>query len=472
MPMSERFPLAPELIVVVPSRGRPGQAVELAKAFVDTCRAETLLLFAVDESDPEAEEYGKACQVVRLWPPSNVRVNVIHCPSKTMVEALNMAAMDAVKRDDVFAIGFMGDDHRPRTIGWDSLYLQALSAMKTGIVYGNDLYQGRNLPTQCAMTADIIKTLGFMAPPVLRHMYVDNFWRDLGMNVGCLTYLPEVIVEHMHPAAGKAELDEGYERVNDPQVYSDDLNAYVEYHDTQGITDRENIKALRFFSRGPDRMELSLDPEFHPDPRLGFAGMVEAQPRHEWRLFEEGTIPEYTTPEWYLSREHAPHLEQPVHRDRLMQTASFVAQAAFSTGCNTLVDLGAGDGGLLSLLGPRLTAWGYDLMPSNLEAAKARGVDVRHGDVVAGDIEWGQIAVCTEMLEHLVDPHAFVRQISEHCQALVCSSPAMERPGNAYEFHTWAWDLDGYRALVEQGGFRLLRQRMVHSFQVLLAVRA
>lgn len=193
--------------------------------------------------------------------------------------------------------------------------------------------------------------------------------------------------------------------------------------------------------------------------------------KHEWRLFPEGTIPEYTRPEWYAGREHAPHLEQPGHRDRLMQTAAFVAQAAFADGLRTVVDLGAGDGGLLSLLGPSLTSWGYDLMDANLDAAKERGVDVRYGDVVDGDIEWADIAVCTEMLEHLVDPHTFVQRIAQHAPVLVCSSPWRERPTFAYEFHTWAWDLIGYRALVEQAGYRVQRQRQVHDFQVLLAVR-
>jgi hypothetical protein len=90
---------------------------------------------------------------------------------------------------------------------------------------------------------------------------------------------------------------------------------------------------------------------------------------------------------------------------------------------------------------------------------------------VADDIEWGRIAVCTEMLEHLVDPHAFVRRIADHADVLVCSSPSVERPGSAYEFHTWCWDFDGYRSLVERAGFVVRRQRQVGPFQVVLAVK-
>lgn len=207
-------------------------------------------------------------------------------------------------------------------------------------------------------------------------------------------------------------------------------------------------------------------------PRLAQEGYrVSAEPRHEWRLFPEGTIPEWTTPQWYAGREHAPHLEQAVHRDRLMHSAAQVAQEAMS-GLRTLVDLGAGDGGLLSLLGPAIRAWGYDLQPTNLEAAKRRGVDVRYGDVLTDDIEWGDIAVATEMLEHLLDPHGFVRKIAEHAKVLVCSSPRLETADEHYEFHTWAFDAVGYRALVEDNGWRVKRHTPVHGFQVIVAVRA
>lgn len=191
----------------------------------------------------------------------------------------------------------------------------------------------------------------------------------------------------------------------------------------------------------------------------------------EWRLFPAGTVPEYTTAAWYLTREHAPHLEDDIHRARLFRSAALVAQIAFARRLKTLVDLGAGDGGLLSLLGPAVRGWGYDLMPANIDAAKDRGVDVRYGNVLTDDIQWGQIAVATEMLEHLIDPHAFVRHIAGHAEALICSSPWQERPGNAYEFHTWAWDFDGYRALVEQGGFDVVHHEAVGPFQVIMAVQ-
>jgi hypothetical protein len=206
-----------DLVVIVPTRGRPHAAAELARAFKETCTADTQLLFAVDADDPELAGYR------RVQPP-HTTLN----PERSMVACLNRAARDVLAYPP-FAIGFMGDDHRPRTVGWDATYLDALRELGTGIVYGNDLLQRHNLPTQCAMTADIVRALGWMAPPTLRHLYVDNFWLDLGRAADCIRYLPDVVVEHMHPVAGKAAVDEGYARVNAAEVYTADEAAYRQF---------------------------------------------------------------------------------------------------------------------------------------------------------------------------------------------------------------------------------------------------
>lgn len=191
----------------------------------------------------------------------------------------------------------------------------------------------------------------------------------------------------------------------------------------------------------------------------------------EHRLFPEGTIPEWTTPAWHAERERAPHLEQRGHRERLL-TAARLAMVPWLPEM-TVVDLGAGDGGLLSLLNvPSHAKWGYDLTPENVAGAASRGQDVRLGDCVDGDIEWGDIAIATEMLEHLVDPHGFVRRIADHSQFLVASSPWTETKDNHYEFHTWAWDVDGYGQLLTDNGWGILGHITVSWFQVVLAERS
>lgn len=228
-----------DLVVIVPSRGRPEAARTLIQAFKAT-RTVAHLVVAVDEDDPVREEYW----ALAGGPPATT-VDTGGAPA-TMVRALNASAVvRAISDDPPFAIGFMGDDHMPRTVGWDAAYLAALRELGTGIVYGNDLLQGHRLPTQCAMTSDIVRALGYMAPPMLKHLYVDNFWRDLGKAAGCLRYLSDVTVEHRHPLAGKASWDEGYERVNSPEMGEHDRVAYEAYVADGGLdADVAKVQAL------------------------------------------------------------------------------------------------------------------------------------------------------------------------------------------------------------------------------------
>lgn len=192
------------------------------------------------------------------------------------------------------------------------------------------------------------------------------------------------------------------------------------------------------------------------------------------RLFTEGTTPDCSTPEWYARRERAPHLEQGGHQGRLRLAHEYVAQAINTDGGTEVVDLGAGDGGLLSLIQdshPYIRCWGYDLQLTNVAGALERGAIVELGDVLRDEIRWAPIVVATEMLEHLVDPHALVRIIGEHATWLIASSPAFETPESHYAHHLWAFDQDGYRDLVEQAGFTVVRHEVTGDFQVLLARR-
>lgn len=201
-----------ELAVIVPSRGRPEAAHQLQLEFIATCTASTALVLVVDDNDPTRDLY-----------PTGTLV----APSRTMVQALNWAAERVAST--AFAVGFMGDDHRPITRGWDESYLRNLREMGTGLVYGNDLLQGRRLPTQLAMTSDIVRTLGHMAPPEFGHLFIDNVWKAWGEGADCLRYLDEVIVEHRHPIALKAEWDAGHRRVNSERQQRADRQVWVGY---------------------------------------------------------------------------------------------------------------------------------------------------------------------------------------------------------------------------------------------------
>ena len=190
----------------------------------------------------------------------------------------------------------------------------------------------------------------------------------------------------------------------------------------------------------------------------------------EWKLFE-GDVPYVSTVEFHRDRPRAPHVEQPVHRARMDLALDCVRSAAHRFGNPTLVDFGAGDGGFLSLVRPYVDrAWGYDFCPANIQGAWERGVDVREIDFTRDPVEYAHIAVLTEVLEHVADPHGLLRRLKAGgVRTVVASSPYVETDVSHDECHAWAWDESGYRELFQKSGWKVARHETVPYFQVVLA---
>lgn len=208
------------LAVIVPTRGRPGNAARLATAFRQTDALNAVVVFVADQDDPELSAYK------RLLDEGTIPRLMIS-PLSGMCRTLNWAA---VKYAELYeAVGFMGDDHLPRTFGWDDDVLEALDSLEPRVVYGNDLLQGPALPTAVFLQSRLVKAMGCMAPNVFQHLYIDNFWKALGEALNGLVYLPDVIIEHIHPAAGKTPMDERYRAVNAAHIDTADRLAWEAY---------------------------------------------------------------------------------------------------------------------------------------------------------------------------------------------------------------------------------------------------
>lgn len=196
----------------------------------------------------------------------------------------------------------------------------------------------------------------------------------------------------------------------------------------------------------------------------------------EWKLFE-GDVPYVSTAEFHADRPRAPHLEQEFHQGRLYRAAEFVRLITDRQPVKDRMvsDLGCGDGGLLSLLkGPGdISAWGYDFSPANSAGWAERDVNGTALDVFGADwdrVSIGRVAVMTEVLEHVADPHGVLHRVRERgAKWLVCSSPWNENQNNHCEEHAWAWNLEGYVNMIQNAGWTIERHEQVGLFQVVLA---
>lgn len=200
-----------KMLALIPSRGRPQAAKELKDTFGQT-ESTCKLLFAIDEDDDTKQEYidfvGQ--DMVLETPSAGVR---------GVVYPLNYWTRKF--KDDYDYFAFMGDDHRPRTTRWDTSFAKFID-MGADIVYGDDLFQGKNLATAGVISARVVRAFNGMAPDCLQHLYIDNFWMQIGFDLGTIYYVPDIIIEHLHFINGKAPLDDLYSAINAPERYEID----------------------------------------------------------------------------------------------------------------------------------------------------------------------------------------------------------------------------------------------------------
>lgn len=230
------------LTVLVPTRGRPHNAKRLIDAAYSTMEQDdTRFIFHIDDDDPKKDDYVSLFVNPAYDTLSWFGFTV--SPRLRVAGTLNEYAPRAATAGEF--VGHMNDDHIPLTAGWDTRIVDTLREMKMGIVYGNDLLQGVNLATAPFMTSNIVTTLGYMCPPNMTHLYTDNVWMDWGRGIDSLRYLNDVIIEHRHPVASKAEWDAGYEDANGGDRYEEALRQYSAYCEVNLAADISKLVAVK-----------------------------------------------------------------------------------------------------------------------------------------------------------------------------------------------------------------------------------
>lgn len=222
-----------DLLILCPTRGRPEAAREARDSFTKTSQLDDAeIMFVVDDDDPKLDAY--------LAEP----FLTLHQPSPgNMVKALNQAALWALDNLHPKYLGFIGDDHRFRTVGWDVTFVGLLYDRGGGMVYGNDTIRtDGDIPTQIVMSSEIVSTLGWMGLPTCDHLYIDNVWRVIGDEAKALFYMPDIVIEHLHPSAGKAPWDDGHVRVNTVAMYEHDQQAFAAWLQNDAESDIRKVR--------------------------------------------------------------------------------------------------------------------------------------------------------------------------------------------------------------------------------------
>ncbi len=222
-----------KILVICPSRGRPLQCVQMIDSFLSTQKMSTLKIL-LDMDDPCIDQYrdliGKKC---------SYSIGFRNSITMLINESWQFSA-DCFKWFSV-----TNDDFIYKTDGWD---LKLIGTLKLhggiGIVYGNDLLQGANMPTTSIVSREIADALGWLQMPRLTHLCGDNAWKIIGTRAGCLFYRDDVIIEHCHYMARKAKEDDTYKHTNAGAMYDRDLLALHNWITNEGDADCTKIKYL------------------------------------------------------------------------------------------------------------------------------------------------------------------------------------------------------------------------------------
>lgn len=221
----------PNLLAIVPSRGRPGNIERLWGAIQATTEGEVDLLVCLDDDDE------------RNYPRlDGVRYDV--GPRLRLTGSWNKAAAENSYAYDYFA--FLGDDVVPETTGWDTALVGELDGLPFGVAYGDDGIQHENLPTHAVIPSRMVEALGWVALPSTKHLYLDVVWKALGEATGTLRYRPDVLLTHYHRNIGLAPADETYREANDTQQALDDRDAFLAWHNSDAFNWAvDRLKGLR-----------------------------------------------------------------------------------------------------------------------------------------------------------------------------------------------------------------------------------
>ncbi len=209
---------------MVPTRGRRAQCERLLAAFTATATcADLLFVLDGDDQDTYADfDYGETVNVA----------SAVLEPREYLTGKLNKTAMAMADLYPVLA--WLGDDCVPVTPGWDALMLATLEKDLDGHgwVYPDDKRRN-DVPEHWMCSSDVVKALGWFAPPHVQHFYCDNSIAELGKRSGMIRWCPQAVVEHLHySVCAETEHDALYQSTEE-KFGESDLKAFHEWRSSQ-----------------------------------------------------------------------------------------------------------------------------------------------------------------------------------------------------------------------------------------------
>lgn len=201
----------PNLIsLLCPSRGRPQQLERLLKSIANTARdpSRIEILIYVDDDDTERFEYLLSHKNLAINPMISKLLNIeliVDEPFRTPI--LNNILADRAQGNILM---ITNDDQIFRDKNWDIRIDEEVSKFPDNIycMWFNDGRYQEKICTFPILSKEWVNTLGYIEPFLFEHFNCDLWIWQIGKMIDRLHYIPDILVEHLHPDTGKAEQDE------------------------------------------------------------------------------------------------------------------------------------------------------------------------------------------------------------------------------------------------------------------------
>lgn len=189
--------------VLLPTKERPSLLLRLLESIEDTAHdpssIEIILYTDEDDASSRSAEVSGLDMVKLTGPPGTPMGRIFNeCYAASRGRHLML----------------LNDDAVVRTRDWDLRVLEAFSRFPDGIalVYGNDLDQGKRVPTFPILSRRTCELMGEVCPSGYLNLHIESHIKDVfrqlkRMGHDRVVYLDDVVFEHMHFTTGKSDPD-------------------------------------------------------------------------------------------------------------------------------------------------------------------------------------------------------------------------------------------------------------------------
>lgn len=202
------------IAALVATRSRPDQLDRLLECAQKTGTKHVTWFVGLDDDDEQ--NY-----------PRRPDVEYVVTPRAQLAVKTNELA--ALTWNDFPILAQFDDDQWPRTYGWDTKVIAAMEQLDGGLVYTDDGWMGEQTPVCPFWPAAYAREIGWLYHPDLIHLFADNTLLELSKALQRRTYLPNVLIEHVHPIIGKSEWDDSYRESNSGDTWAHDEAVFKAY---------------------------------------------------------------------------------------------------------------------------------------------------------------------------------------------------------------------------------------------------